>query len=192
MRLRHPRHVPVDPLGAALSQAAVPLLVGLALGGVLLVCLRRRRLRWTWALLLLAPACVAWLIWWRAGLGFSSAAAVAAVFGAQLHLDAIGRGGEEARLAREAIGPLVALRSLSTDRGARRRPRRGSTLAIGRNAAGGICRVPIGGPAAGRHALVPGATGGGKTVTEATIVGGHVAAGMAALLFDPKPDRRLR
>ena len=169
----------------------MPLIVGLTLGGVLLIYLRRRRLRWTWALLLVPVVCGAWLLSWRAGLGLASTTGVAGFFGAHLHLDAIGRGGEEARIAREAIGPFVALRSIIAERGARRRPRKGATLAIGRSVGGGICRVPMGAVDQGHHVLVPGSTGGGKTVTQSAIVHPHVEAGMAGLVLDPKPDPSL-
>ena len=190
-RPSHGRRLPADHLGAVLSEAAVPIVVGLVIGGALLLCLRRRRLRWTWALFMVPLVCGAWLVDRHAGLGIATAAVVAGLFGAQLHLDAIGKGGEEARLAREAIGPFVALRSLIAERGARRDPRRAGTVAIGRTARGGICRVPMGGPGAGRHVLVPGATGGGKTTSKATLLDAHVDAGMAGLIVDPKRDPRL-
>lgn len=190
----HPyhRHLPVTHLGAALSEAVVPFMAGLVLGGLVLVYLRSRRLRWTWAPLLAPLASLAWLVSWRPGLALAVAAVAAVGGGAHRHMEAIRRGGEEARAAREEIGPLVVARSLVAERGVRRRRRRGATLAIGRTPRGSVCRVPMGSPGEGRHVLVPGATGGGKTVTQAAIVEAHIDAGMAAAVVDPKGDGRLR
>ncbi|HUA12773.1 MAG TPA: type IV secretion system DNA-binding domain-containing protein [Solirubrobacteraceae bacterium] len=53
--------------------------------------------------------------------------------------------------------------------------------------------VPIGvGAKAGSHVLVVGATGSGKTVSEAWICSNLVAAGRAAVAIDPKGDADLR
>jgi hypothetical protein len=193
MRLHHDhRHLAADHLGAALSQAVVPFTAGLVLGGALLAFLRHRRLRWTWGLFVAPLAYGSWLVTWRAGLLLAVGGATTVLGGVRLHLEAIGRGGEEARAARAAIGPLAVLRSLVAERGARRRPRKGTTLAIGRTRRGSVCRVPIGRPGEGRHVLTVGATGGGKTVSQASIVAAHIDAGMAAIVVDPKGDGRLR
>ncbi len=191
--MRHHHHGQLSaPFGAALSQALIPSMAGLVFGGALLVYLRHRRLRWTWALGIAPFAYGSWLVSWRAGLLLGVGGATAIVAGIRLHLESLGRGGEEARAARHAIGPLVVLRSLIAERGARRHPRKGTTLAIGRTARGSVCRVPIGRPGEGRHVLTVGATGGGKTVSQASIVAAHIDAGMAAVVVDPKGDSRLR
>jgi hypothetical protein len=185
------RQMPHGP-GAALAQFVVPLVVGVFVGCVLAFALRRLRLRWTWALCLIPVAYLSWLVSWRVGLGIAVTALTAIGGGLRLHLDDLGRGGEEARAAREAIGPFVVMRSLLAERGARRRRRRGATLAIGRTRRGSVCRVPLGGPGHGVHSLVVGATGAGKTVTMAALVQAHVAAGQGVIVLDPKGDAALR
>ena len=191
--MKHHHHAHLSaPFGAALSQALIPFMAGLVFGGALLAYLRHRRLRWTWALATVPFAYGSWLVSWRAGLVLGVGGATAIVGGVRLHLESLGRGGEEARAARHAIGPLVVLRSLIAERGARRQPRKGTTLAIGRTARGSVCRVPIGRPGEGRHVLTVGATGGGKTVSQASIVAAHIDSGMAAVVVDPKGDGRLR
>jgi hypothetical protein len=190
VRHRH-RHL-ADPLGAAFGEALVPFMAGLVFGGALLVWLRHRRLRWTWGLCVVPFAYGSWLVSWRAGLLLSVGGATTTIGGARLHMEAIGRGGEEARAARSAIGPLAVLRSLIAERGIRHHRRKGTTLAIGRTRRGSVCRVPIGGVGEGRHVLTVGSTGGGKTVSQAAIVAAHIDAGMAAIVVDPKGDRRLR
>jgi DNA helicase HerA-like ATPase len=188
----HHRHLAADHLGAALSQVLVPFMAGLVLGAAVLAYQCHRRLRWTWSLFIVPMAYGSWLVSWRAGLVLAVAGATAILGGAHLHMEATGRGGEAARAARQAIGPLVVLRSLIADRGARRRRRKGTTLAIGRTRRGSVCRVPIGRPGEGRHVLTVGATGGGKTVSQASILAAHIDAGMAAVAIDPKGDGRLR
>lgn len=197
-RHHHRHHVAVDrhPVvqgpGAALAQFTVPIVVGLLLGCALALLLRRRRLRWTWALCVVPVAYLSWLVSWRVGLALSVAAVMATALGVRLHLDALNRGGEEARAEREAIGPLVVMRSLIAERRARQGRRKGGTLAIGRTRRGLVCRVPLGGPGHGVHSLVVGATGAGKTVTMAALVQAHVAEGQGAIVLDPKGDVGLR
>ena len=65
----------------------------------------------------------------------------------------------------------------------------GRALAIGTTRRGGVCRVPFG--AHGVHALVIGATGSGKTVTQAAVVEAYVLANLGAIVIDPKGDRDL-
>jgi hypothetical protein len=190
--LRHHQHHLAHRLFPALAQSVVPFIAGMAVGFALLAYLRHRRLHWTWGLCLAPLVYGSWLVSWRAGLLVAVGAATTVLGGARFHTDEIGRGGEEARSARAAIGPLSALRALVAERGTRHRRRKGSTLAIGRTRRGSVCRVPIGRVGEGLHVLTVGATGGGKTVSQAAIVAAHIDAGMAAIVVDPKGDRRLR
>ncbi len=65
-------------------------------------------------------------------------------------------------------------------------------LAIGVASHGRTCRVPIGSPGHGVHCLIAGATGAGKTVTQAAVVQAYILRGMGAIVIDPKGDERLR
>lgn len=186
-----------DPRGHAAVQVgtelwgfAWPTLAGLLVGALLAHALQRRHLRWSWALLGIPFAGAAWLIEWRLGLLLSAATTAATYVGVRIHAEALQHGGEEAREKRDALGPLRFLRArLSTRSAEAQRLHRGS-LALGITRRGGVCRVPIGGDH-GVHALVLGATGSGKTVTQAAIAQAYIRAGKAAIVVDPKGDRDL-
>jgi type IV secretory pathway TraG/TraD family ATPase VirD4 len=74
------------------------------------------------------------------------------------------------------------------------RPRRATvrgTLTIGTGGDRRPVRLPLGANS-GSHTLIVGATGSGKTVTEALMVDRAIARGQAAVVVDPKGDRLLR
>jgi hypothetical protein len=84
-----------------------------------------------------------------------------------------------------ALGALLALRL-------RRAPApAGSVLTIGADERGGAVTIPLG-RTSGTHALIVGATGSGKTVTETLIVTSAIARGLGAVIVDPKRDLLLR
>jgi hypothetical protein len=66
----------------------------------------------------------------------------------------------------------------------------GRSLIVGRDERGCPVAIPIG-ETAGSHTLVLGATGSGKTVSEAFIAGRLIAHGHGAVVIDPKGDRVL-
>ena len=66
-----------------------------------------------------------------------------------------------------------------------------AALCVGHRGRGRPVTLPIGLGAAG-HTLVVGATGSGKTVTQATIAREAIAQGQAAIVVDPKGDPYLR
>lgn len=183
--------------GVALSIAgglwgiAWPFLAGLALGFFALRALQRRGLRWTWAFLGVPVAYLAWFVLWRAGLVLTVATLVALWHGARAHGEALALGGEEAREKREAPGPLRFAYHRLAERRTPSSRLRGATLALGRTRRAALCRVPFG-IERGVHALILGATGSGKTVTQAAIAQAYVQAGLAAIVIDPKGDRELR
>jgi hypothetical protein len=191
MRHHHRHFAGVHP-GAAIGRLTVPIIVGLLIGGAMLALLRYRRLRWTWALLLAPLAFLGWLVSWRVGLALGVAATTAIGAGARWHMESIGRGGEEARAAKEAVGPLACLRLLIAERHGRRPQGRGGRLPLGRGRDGRVAWVPLGRAGHGIHALLAGVTGGGKTWTMMRIIQAHVLAGQAAIVVDPKGDHRLR
>lgn len=67
----------------------------------------------------------------------------------------------------------------------------GGALAVGRDLRGALTRIPIG-DAGGSHRLLVGATGSGKTVTEAWILARAIEHGHGAVVIDPKGDVMLR
>lgn len=178
-------------LGAHLWAIALPLLVGLLLGFLVLHVLQRRRLRWSWALFGVPLAFLLWFVDWHVGLVLAITCLVALWHGARAHGEAIQHGGEEGREKRDAIGPLRFAHSRLAGRRAKERRLSAKGLAIGAARHGGVCRVPFA-HRRGVHALITGATGAGKTVTQAAIAQAHVLAGQPAIVLDPKGDAFLR
>jgi hypothetical protein len=125
--------------------------------------------------------------------GFAVATSVfATATGARWHADDLRHGSDRAQEARDRRTPLDAGRERVARRGVRGgrwSDRKG--LAVGRDERGRTVRIPVG-HTSGRHALVVGATGSGKTVTLAWIAGRLIQAGHGAVVIDPKGDRLLR
>jgi conjugal transfer pilus assembly protein TraD len=183
---------PLDSLVHLLTTLA------LTIGGAALATLstvmflRWLGLHWTWTLpgVLLGP-----LLWPfdQEAAGFVAATALfASATGARWHLDDMRHGADRAKDARDRRTPLDAGRERLQRRdvrGGRWIDRRG--LAVGRDQRGRTVRIPVG-AGSGRHTLVVGATGSGKTVTQAWIAGRLIRAGHGAVVIDPKGDRLLR
>lgn len=204
MSRRHDEPAPNLEIASGIWQVVTPLLLGLAIGFAMLLVLRWRDLRWTWALpaLPLAYLLATVGLWGPAfacGIASLLTAGVGAYWQGQDHY----RGGEDARRAREAIGPVDALRSWRSRRRAPEqrvepakksvvtRRRSGPGIALGTTPRGAAVGVPLG-TSRGVHALVIGATGAGKTVTQAAIAQAHILAGLPVIVLDPKGDRFLR
>jgi hypothetical protein len=183
---------PLDPLTHMLTGLAV-FVGGAALATLSTVMfLRWLGLHWSWALpgVLLGP-----LLWPfdQGAAGFAAATALfAAATGARWHADDLRHGADRAQDARDRRTLLDAGRhrlQRRAVRGGRWIDRRG--LAVGKDQRGRTLRIPVG-TTSGRHALVVGATGSGKPVTQAFIAGRLIRAGHGAVVIDPKGDRLLR
>src|SRR5919107_2406278 len=183
---------PLDPLVDLLTNLAVTIGAAAVVTVSAVTFLRWLGLHWSWTLpgVLLGP-----LLWSfdQEAAGFAAATALfATVTGARWHQEDLKLGGERAQDARDRRTPLDASRTRlqrRSVRGGRWIDRRG--LAVGRDERGRTVRIPVG-TTSGRHALVVGATGSGKTVTQAWIAGCLVQAGHGAVVIDPKGDRLLR
>jgi type IV secretory pathway TraG/TraD family ATPase VirD4 len=178
-------------LGAHLWAIAWPILAGLLVGYLALGAFERRHLRWSWSLFGIPIAYVVIFIEWHLGLVLAIATVTAVWLGARVHSEAIQHGGEEARLMRESQSPLRWGLSRVTNKRARQDRLRKGRLAIGTSRGGKPCTVPFG-LDRGVHALISGATGSGKTVTEAGAVDAYADAGFGAIVIDPKGDPYLR
>ena len=209
--MRHHRHLalresapPLD-LGALadhLWTGCIVLVGGVAAGLALIGLLRWLRLRWTWALPGFVVAYVMTEFDMALAIGTAIASATACGLGIYWRVEDHYRGGESARRAREDVGPLHLIRArLSRRRTERQRvePARKrriggdseSRLALGVSRRGASVHMPIGIEHA-IHALIVGATGAGKTVTQAAIAQAHVLAGLPVIVIDPKGDPYLR
>jgi Type IV secretion-system coupling protein DNA-binding domain len=192
----HPHPLP-HPLASPLLGLSLCLLEGAALGFGAALGLRRGNLAWSWApvlaTLLAAPAALLALVdrslALPAAVLLTAALATSTGFGLDAHLEDLRIGGDRETAARARRSPLDGLRA----RIAERRPRRKALLVdqipVGRTAAGELVSFARGDARSGRHVLVPGATGAGKTTTLAALLVDHVAgAGHGAVVIEAKND----
>jgi len=112
-------------------------------------------------------------------------------------------GGDLAEIACKRGGPSHALHALarrlvegtvhlSAVRLSARTALRGERVPVGRAESGKTVSIPLGSNDGGKHTLIVGATGSGKTVTETWLVTRAIEAGLGAVVIDPKGDARMR
>jgi hypothetical protein len=174
------------------------LVLGVALGLLLVRLLRSRRLHWSWALVGLA--CVLLL---RNVLDGASTMVLVALFtaarrGARRHREDLKLGADLASSAAARLTPHAAI--VSCLRMARRQagiraerwwPSQ-DRLIVGHDLRRAPVTIPLGGAHGGTHTLVVGASGSGKTVTQTWIAVRAIEHGMGVVVVDPKDDRDLR
>jgi hypothetical protein len=163
------------------------------LGGVALArWLYHRSLLWTWSLLGLPLALALWPVKPSLAVGIGAASVRASHLGARWQKADLIAGRDLAQTAEARVGVADAIRRR---RLGRRIERDGwvldGSLIVGRDGAGFPVTIPLG-EVSGSHSLILGATGSGKTVTEAWIAGRLVERGYGAIVIDPKGDRMLR
>jgi conjugal transfer pilus assembly protein TraD len=186
---------------------ALMLGAGALIGSAVLLAwgLRRWGFRWTWALLGL-PVSLLLLSRVNGLLGPAGfiACGLACRLGAKWHHVDIAAGADHAEIAHARIGILEVLRdALHRRRRAGSRGHgdmtegrnehfwvRGEWLEIGRDRRGRAASIPVGFES-GSHTLIVGATGAGKTVSEAWIACRLIEAGHGAVVVDPKGDEML-
>lgn len=171
-------HIPVPPelaVGALAAAGAVRVM-------------RRRALHWSWAALALLAMIALARELPHAGT-VVLAAAGATIAARRRHRAELDAGGDLAGRARSRRTPLDLL-SGRLER-LRRQGADARELVIGRDERGRPVRIAAPVTAAG-HTLVLGATGAGKTVTQARIAGEAILGGAGAIVVDPKGDERLR
>jgi type IV secretory pathway TraG/TraD family ATPase VirD4 len=182
-----------------LQEACIHCAVGLALGLFAASLMRSRHLHWSW------PAVgLVLLVLVKPSLGGSAstlavAMLVAAVRGRRWHREDLETGADLAEIATRRQTPAALGRALvqMVSRRLRKivgseRWVRGQELMVGRDESGRGVSVPFGGDGGGRHTLVVGATGSGKTVTQTWMAVRAIASGMGAVVVDPKGDRGMR
>jgi len=175
----------------ALTELAIWIAAGIAIGLALAVVLRIGGLRWSWALAGLPLAVLAWPLSWLLTGALLVAVSVAALCGNSWQGQDLERGGVEAESARDRRGPLTAFQ------GRRERQRWRSCrvedgrFALGETARGKVRTVPFG-ERQGTRAFVLGAPGSGKTVTLAAHALAYAEAGLPVVCVDPKGDASLR
>src|SRR3954451_4073883 len=177
---------PLEPLQHMLISAAIALGSAALVTLSLVTFLRWLGLHWTWTL----PGVLLWPLLWsfdqKAAVFASATALFASATGTRWHYDDLRHGADRAQDARDRRTPLDAGRERlqrRAVRGGRWIDRRG--LAVGKDQRGRAVRIPVGTTSV-RHALVVGATGSGKTVTQAFIAGQLIRAGHGAVVIRPQ------
>jgi conjugal transfer pilus assembly protein TraD len=175
-----------------LSDLAIFLGLTFVGGRMLAIALRRYALRWTWALL----GFPLWVILARYSPliadGVGGASLVGCFVGARWHASDLAHGRDLAEIARSRLGMTgILVRFIRTRQVVRRGWVHGRSLIVGRDECGYPVSIPVG-EMAGSHVLVLGATGSGKTVSQAWIAGRLIAHGHGAIVIDPKGDEMLR
>ncbi len=154
--------------------------------------LRSRGLLWSCAAPGLLVGFVLWLASWPVGLAVMGVSAYACSRGRRWHRMDLDVGGDHAAIAQARLG----VGDLMERRSARQRIEQdgwvgAGKLVVGRDERDMPVSIPVGYDS-GSHALVVGATGSGKTVSEAWIVTRLIDAGYGAIALDPKGDLMLR
>ncbi|HEX4306431.1 MAG TPA: type IV secretion system DNA-binding domain-containing protein [Solirubrobacterales bacterium] len=188
----------VDP---TVEVAAFLLIAGIALGLIAALLLRRHDRAWTWALLglaPLAPVALALRLDARPGVLVPPLClllgAVLTAVGWGLHADLEDRrsGGDRESAARARRRPSDLLRRRLAERSSRRPDLLADGIPIGRVRSGELACLPRGDARSGRHVLVPGATGAGKTTTlGALLVESVIRGGQGAVVLEAKNDAAL-
>lgn len=175
------------PLKLLALGVAIILLGGFALASTL----RMRHLRWSWAALSL-PADYLILGHHLLALPVMGACLLACLLGASWHHDDLAHGADYAQIARERLSVVTAIRRHLRKREIKRKGwiKRG-WLVLGQCRQGLPVAIPVG-YESGSHTLVLGATGSGKTVSEAWIACRLIEQGHGAIVIDPKGDGMLR
>jgi DNA helicase HerA-like ATPase len=184
-------------LFAAFAHVIQVLVIGipavLIAGRLLAEQLRTKRLMWTWTTpgvpigLLVAKSDLA------VGLVIAGVSGRAWRLGHRWHTDDLRHGADLAQEARSRTGIGTVLSRYLPAPGARASAvgwLRGAQMVIGVDERGGEVLIPFG-RKSGRHTLIVGATGSGKTVTETWIACRLIEAGHGAVVLDPKGDRLL-
>jgi conjugal transfer pilus assembly protein TraD len=164
---------------------------GLLIGAGLARLLRQRGWHWVWATTLAPVALALSSLSTPTGLAVAAATVAAAHRGCRWHRFDLDTGGDLARLAGSCFTPLDALR-LALRRLTGTRSIASGGLRLGYDPRGVAVRIPLGSERGGVHTLVLGATGSGKTVTQASITLRAVERRHGVIVIDPKGDAFLR
>jgi type IV secretory pathway TraG/TraD family ATPase VirD4 len=188
---------PMSELLAWLTSVTVHIVLGVALGLLLAQLMQHHRVRWTWA----ASSAVVLTIF-RPALGISAftlgtAAICAALRSRHSYREYVMAGGDLSEIANASHGPSAVLRWASRAVLERLRPRTtsnalcGGRMIVGRDGDGLVTTIPFAVGKSGRHTLVLGATGSGKTVSQTWIASRAIEAGLGVVVVDPKGDVRM-
>ncbi len=189
-----PHAAPIAGLLDGLLAGGARLLIAIVLGMVAAHLLRRRGVHWGWP----ASTAVVTLLERHALGGVAVPVALSGLLAARRlrrwHRHDLDAGADLGARARARRSPGTTARALARRSGlptASAVARKPGELVLGTSPDGGAVTIPFGG-AAGRHTLIVGATGSGKTVTQTLMAVRAIERGLAAIVVDPKGDRAMR
>jgi type IV secretory pathway TraG/TraD family ATPase VirD4 len=162
--------------------------LGIAIGSVLARAMRARGVHWSYSLGAVVLAVLAHRQLGSVSLPLGAAGLCAARTGRRWHREDVDDGGDLARSAAERRAPLGALLTAGFRRVSNHRRPTGDGVVLGVDRYGRPIAVPA---RDGRHVLIVGATGSGKTVTQSVLAASAVAEGSAAIVVDPKGDAHM-
>lgn len=163
----------------------------LIVAGIVAWIFHWRNLAWTWALVPMPLAAPLWLVEQPVSIALALTAALTAAVAGRHAWEDKRAGGDLADTIRHRHGLRDALRAHRASRQAKSGQWvNDDGLWIGVDRRNRPVRVPVG-VASGVHTLVVGATGSGKTVSQAWIAGRHIELGHAVICVDPKGDATL-
>jgi len=191
---------PVNAIAERLAHLTANAVLGLIVGSVAARLMRRAHLHWSWAaapLVCEALATRSLVSTLTSTIGIATVSAC--LWGRRWHEHDAVLGADLAALAAGRRHPVDLLRGACArvvlgrreGHAVDRRIRHGE-LILGSDDRGGAVSVPCGVDGGGRHALVVGSTGSGKTVTQTWIATRSIEQGMGAIVIDPKGDRGMR
>jgi type IV secretory pathway TraG/TraD family ATPase VirD4 len=181
-----------------LTSTTIHLAIGVVIGLLVARIMRHRHLHWTWAGSALGLALLAHPAFVGPFTTLDTAALCATVRGRHWHREDLMVGGDLADVAAARRGPLAVLRSLSQQFSCLIGPSPAQNaigeerVVVGRSDSGETVSIPLGVAAGGKHTLMVGATGSGKTVTQTWIAARAIEGGLGAIVIDPKGDARMR
>jgi hypothetical protein len=190
--------VPIAQLAHWLAALAFHLLFGLAAGALVARLMRAKGIHWGWAAI--ASPAIYLLRVELHGLGSALLFTVltATWHARRWHRSDLDAGADLAEAAARRRSPgeslAAAARTLASRHGrfARSAWTRDGELILGVDERGRAVPIPFGGARGGTHTLLVGATGSGKTVTQAAMTTRAIERGMGAIVLDPKGDAAMR
>ena len=190
---------PFNELMQFFTHATIAVVAGLAVGVALARAMRGLRMHWSWAATALAVALLVRPASTQTTCAVWATLLTATLCGRRWQREDLDAGLDLAEKATARLSPRDLLHMALATTIARTRELAGAAvvqregeLQLGEDEHGRPAGIPLGGQRGGTHALITGATGSGKTVTQASIAVGAIARGLGAIVIDPKGDDHMR
>jgi hypothetical protein len=190
---------PLHDLVHVLTVTATAAMLGLMLGIASARTMRRLRLHWSWAALVFVVGMAGDPASSEPRTLMCAAAFIAMLCGRRWHREDLDAGLDLAEAAALRRAPRDVLRiawamALSRCRRGRRAAERicEGELHLGEDERRRPAGIRLGGVRGGSHVLITGATGSGKTVTQAALCARAITGGVGVVVVDPKGDGHMR